>query len=166
MKKNKAFTLVEILAVIIILGLISGIAMVSVSRYRAKALEDEKKSIRGSINDAFNNYRVTTTVKKTTDRQNPNSIPLSSFTFDKSVKFNGKLCDLDESSVYYIVRGDFGVNHSSANITKKNQNDEFKSKAEDICIKLVCDNETIIDDQSDGTSLCNPNYTVTENSGE
>ena len=187
MKKNKAFTLVEILAVIIILGLISGIALVSVSRYRAKALEDEKKSIRGSINDAFNNYRVYHNVSK------EESIALKDLRFDKNVKFNGKTCDLEKSKVYYIVRGTKVKAYKRTTDKTYQQNKNYYSyngkeyvllqeytpedriegyvyeemengsKAEDICVYLVCGNdETIIDD----SSLCSPDYTVTENSGE
>lgn len=165
MKKNKAFTLVEILAVIIILGLISGIALVSVSRYRAKALEDEKESVRGSIVSSFNNYRVTNIVRKSTIDSNTkklkinDKIPISSLNFDKSLKYNGKLCDLDDTNgnpisyVYYVVRGDFGETASITNLVGE-ETESIKSKAEDICIHLVCDGDIVIaDDTAD--NYCN-----------
>ena len=173
--KRKGFTLVEILAVVVILGLISGIAIISVTRYRAKALENERESIRGSVKAAFGNYRVTNSVKKAivtkqeddtykiilppegSSMRSNTVVTLDNFRFDKPVRYNGEICSAPESYVYYVVRGDFGVQGTTSSGSK------FTSKAEDVCLYLVCGDskQVVIDDFNgigDGSDFCKEIY--------
>jgi prepilin-type N-terminal cleavage/methylation domain len=157
MKNKKGFTLVEILAVIILLGVISSIAIVSVTKYKQRALENEKKSIRGSITSSFANYRITNLVNKVKKNNSntvdptsleANKVSLSNLSFDKSVKYNNNICNMESSYIYYVVRGDFGIKGTTQN------GESFDSKAEEICLYLVCNNEIVIDDTSDENSIC------------
>jgi prepilin-type N-terminal cleavage/methylation domain-containing protein len=61
---KKAFTLVELIAVIVIISMIVSIALVSVSKYRQDALKREKTALRHTIIGAFQNYRVDNKVEK------------------------------------------------------------------------------------------------------
>ena len=163
--KKKGFTLVEVLAVIIILGLLSSIAIVSIGRYRQKALEDEKKSVRGSIVSAYNNYRITQPVKKakldkTTYKleelsaEKGNITSLSELTFDKALKYDGKLCNLSESYVYYVVQGDFGKT-ATIDDFHTGESSTISSKAEEVCVYLECDGKVVVDDTIKDESYCN-----------
>jgi len=164
MKNKKGFTLVEVLAVITLLGLLSSIAIVSISRYRLKALEDEKKSLRGSIVSAFNNYRITQSVNKAYRDENThtlvteadgsvkNNVALSSLTFDKPLKYDGKLCNLSESYAYYVVQGDL--------------DSSLPSKAEETCVYLKCDGKVIVDDTVKVESSCNKGNVYSESEQE
>lgn len=60
MKKlnNKGFTLIEILAVVTIMGVLSTIAIVSLSRYREKARQLDYDSLAKSAATAMDNYRI------------------------------------------------------------------------------------------------------------
>ena len=55
--KNKGFTLVEMLAVIVILGLLSSIAMISYTRYRQEVREKELINLYSTIEVAYDKYR-------------------------------------------------------------------------------------------------------------
>ena len=55
--KNKGFTIVELLAVIVILGLLSTIALVSVSRYRKDARDMDLTELHSSIEATYDKYR-------------------------------------------------------------------------------------------------------------
>ena len=55
--KNKGFTIVELLAVIVILGILSTIALVSVSRYRKDARDMDLTELHSSIEATYDKYR-------------------------------------------------------------------------------------------------------------
>lgn len=55
--KNKGFTLVEILAVIVILGILTTMAAISVTRYRKDADQKDLLNLHSSIETSFANYR-------------------------------------------------------------------------------------------------------------
>lgn len=55
--KNKGFTIVELLAVIVILGLLSTIALVSVSKYRQDARDMEITELHSTLEATYNQYR-------------------------------------------------------------------------------------------------------------
>lgn len=164
MKNNKAFTIVELIAVVLILGILSSIAVMSVSRIRHQANTKEIESLRSSIIDAFNDYRIDNSVSKN------KNINISNLEFDKGLTFNNNKCTLDnEDTIKYIVKGDYystvndndrlkyGVcmTETKVNGTKtETKCTETPSKAEGFCIKLVCNGVTVIDDYEDATSLC------------
>ena len=56
--KNKGFTLIEILAVIVILGIVASIAMISVSRYRNEANKRDLINLYSAVETSYNNYRL------------------------------------------------------------------------------------------------------------
>lgn len=56
--KNKGFTLVEILAVIVILGLLATMAGLSITRYRKQVDEKDLLNLHSAIKTSFANYRT------------------------------------------------------------------------------------------------------------
>lgn len=69
MKKN-GFTLVEVLAVIVILGILSSMAVLSVSQYRLKVKEKEKVNLHATIEAAYDNMRRNAVLKNGTIYEN------------------------------------------------------------------------------------------------
>ena len=53
---NKGFTMVEILGVIVIIGILTGIAIVAVSRYKEKAVENDYEALQTAIKNASDEY--------------------------------------------------------------------------------------------------------------
>ena len=56
--KNKGFTLVEILAVIVILGILTTMVSIAVTRYRKDADEKDLLNLHDAIQTSFTNYRT------------------------------------------------------------------------------------------------------------
>lgn len=56
--KNKGFTLIEVLAVIVILGVISTIAMISITRYRKEADDKDLANLYSAVQTSYDNYRL------------------------------------------------------------------------------------------------------------
>lgn len=129
MKKNrKGFTLVELLAVIVIISILVGLVVTSVSRYKSKAEEKEKQTLRQNIISIFNNYRIEMLengeiVKQKTDYE------ISNMDSDAIINYNGKKCKFDGSKIFY---------------TKKKPSNE-----EVYCILFTCNGVKIIDDIGD-----------------
>lgn len=55
--KNKGFTIIELLAVIVILGVLSTLAVVSVTKYREDVRQRELINLHSTIEAAYNEYR-------------------------------------------------------------------------------------------------------------
>ena len=55
-KNNKGFTMVEILAVVVIIGILSGVAIPAVSRYISKSKKQSYATMESSIYDGARNY--------------------------------------------------------------------------------------------------------------
>lgn len=55
--KNKGFTIVELMAIIVILGILSTIAIVGVSRYRKEVRDKELIQLHSTIEAAYDTYR-------------------------------------------------------------------------------------------------------------
>ena len=179
MNNKKGFTLIEVLAVIVLLGILVSVATVGVSKYRKDVDEKEVYSIKQTIKAAFTNYRILEEVnaKEWLNKDNKNIIQQLRFDGGNTLKYSGETCNIDNSSkVLYLVNGDYLKNSDadeSFNIAFKtceffveDGSDDVKclkesgafvpSKMETICIKLSCDegNTFIIDDFSDDNSLC------------
>lgn len=130
MKKNrKGFTLVELLAVIVIISILVGLVVSSVSRYKNKAEEKEKKILRQNIISIFNNYRIEMLEEGKVIKQGDKYF-ISNMDSDAIINYNGKRCD-------------FGTSHIS--YTKKSSSNE----EEVYCILFTCNGVKIIDDESD-----------------
>lgn len=56
--RNKGFTLVELLAVLVILGIITSMALISVTRYRKQADEKDLQNLHSTILMILDNYRT------------------------------------------------------------------------------------------------------------
>lgn len=165
MKNKKGFTIIELVVVILILGMLSTIALVSISRIRNSANDKEISTIRTSIISAFDNYRIDNGISKNT------SIKISNLKFDKNLSYNNSACSLKESdTIKYIVKGDYynkfiteedrlkyGVCMTETIINENKTETKCTStpsKAEEYCIKLECNGKVIIDDYNDDSSLC------------
>ncbi len=130
MKKNrKGFTLVELLAVIVIISILVGLVVSSVSRYKNKAEEKEKKILRQNIISIFNNYRIEMLEEGKVIKQDVD-YEISNMDSDAIINYNGKKCnDIDTSYIFY---------------TKKEPSNE-----EVYCILFTCNGTKIIDDIGD-----------------
>lgn len=130
MKKNrKGFTLVELLAVIVIIGILVGLVVTSVSRYKSKAEEKEKQTLRQNIISIFNNYRIEMLENGENVKQKTN-YEISNMDSDAIINYNGKRCAFGNSHISY---------------TKKSSSNE----EEVYCILFTCNGVKIIDDESD-----------------
>ena len=126
MKKNrKGFTLVELLAVIVIISILVGLVVSSVSRYKNKAEEKEKKILRQNIISIFNNYRIEMLEEGKVIKQKVN-YKISDMDSDAIINYNGKKCTFGNSYIFYTK--------------KKSSNEEV------YCILFTCNGEIIIDD--------------------
>lgn len=61
--KNKGFTIVELMAVIVILGILSSMAMISVSRYRKDVRDTDLVELHQTIDAAYDKYRQDNLIK-------------------------------------------------------------------------------------------------------
>ena len=132
---KKGFTLVEMLAVVIMLGLISSIAMVSISRQRAMVSEKEKDALRSTITSALQIYRTKNTVEPEA------KVNLGVLSFTNNLSYSKVICsdeDLDASYVSYVYNVD------------ENNN---PTREEVMCIKFVCDGNVVIDDYDSKSDL-------------
>lgn len=129
MKKNrKGFTLTELLAVIVIISILVGIVVTSVSRYKNKAEEKEKQTLRQNIISIFNNYRIERLEEGEVIKQDV-TYKISNMDSDAIINYNGKNCNFDTSHIFYTKKG--------------------SSNEEVYCILFTCNGKIIIDDKND-----------------
>lgn len=182
-KNNRAFTLVEVLCVIMLIGILSAVATVSIMRYKQKAEKDEMVTVRSSIKSSFDTYRI----KNGTIRGE--KVSLDKLGYIGKLSFQNTKCTDDElknSYVLYTVKGDL-LSHLTGDDRKKacvlefdsgtgetnedyvvtddkikckidpTTGKEIPSKEELYCISFQCDGRTILNDfdgSDSKTSLC------------
>lgn len=190
--KNKGFTIVELLAVIVILGLLSTIALVSVSRYRKDARDMDLTELHSSIEATYDKYRQDMIMK--------GQVPNTKIVFNENMKeeeqsyfgeftFDGKRLTQEEltgSKITLVKKGDLldketyrqdvsnneeqykkdgaclietsiKTTGETQEIVKKCKKDSAEniipSEEEMLCITIIRDTETIINDFSIEDSL-------------
>lgn len=171
MRNKKGFTIIELMAVILIIGMLSSIAIISISKNRTRVNEKEKVTLRASIIDAFNNYRISNSVGE-------NGVKIEDLKFNDKITYNNNECDLtDNDTIKYVVKGDYleyfkndeddkrrieyGVcmtettieNNETVTSCMKDENGYIPSKEEAFCVKLSC-GVNVIDDYKDESSIC------------
>ena len=94
MKNKKGFTIIELLAVVVVLALLSTVVGMSISRNRIDARNKERNILRATLIDEFNNYRIANS-----DKYLNNTIGYS-YTNDnnkvylaKKISFNKNTCN-------------------------------------------------------------------------
>lgn len=136
MKNNKGFTLVELMVVVAILGLLSAIAVISVTRYRENATEKEKISLRQNVISTFGIYRIDNGIGIDTE-VNINE-------FDAIFNFNGERCTDIVGTIKAIEEGI--VKDEYCNIVKDKNGNPTISKREVYCVEMTCNGIKVIND--------------------
>ena len=187
--KNKGFTIMELMAVIVILGILSTLAVVSVSKYRQTVKEKELVNLHSTIESAYDKYRSNTimsggSASKEIDFNNIEDDVFnkyfSDFTYSGnrltksdlegsvfSLNIKGDLLDNDSyirdtenSETVFVKDGTCLVGSEISEVTsedptqakeivkscKENGDSFIPSQEEILCIKLVVNNEELIND--------------------
>ena len=189
--KNKGFTIMELMAVIVILGILSTLAVVSVSKYRQTVKEKELVNLHSTIESAYDKYRSNTIMSggSASKKINFNNIEdedfnkcfnkyFSDFTYSGnrltkndlkgsvlSLKIKGDLLkdsnyinNKDEenfvndgtclvgSEISEVTSGDPAQAKEIVKSCKENGDSFIPSQEEILCIKLVVNNEELIND--------------------
>ena len=193
--KNKGFTIMELMAVIVILGILSTLAVVGVTKYRQTVKEKELVNLHSTIESAYDKYRSNTimsggSVYKEIDFNNNNiededfnkyfNKYFSDFTYSGnrltksdlkdsvfSLNIKGDLLDNDSyirdtenSETVFVKDGTCLVGSEISEVTsedptqakeivkscKENGDSFIPSQEEILCIKLVVNNEELIND--------------------
>ena len=144
---KKGFTLVELLAVIVILSLIVSIASISITRTKKYANEKEKVALKQTILSAFENYRIDNFVAKSDE------VPISNFKFASKLSFNNKECKYGNSTIRYVIKKDkLAAISSVKDITAEEVaalNRKLANSEEEVfCLQLSCNGTLIIDDKN------------------
>ena len=113
--KDKGFTLMELLAVIVILAILVVIATISVTRYRNKVDVFDKEDLHSTIETAYNNYRTDETSKGNTIK----NVTVSEVNdpFDKYIKgisYNGQKLNKNKLDISIEL-------HSKGDVLYKNE---------------------------------------------
>lgn len=125
---KKGFTLVELLAVIVMLSILSGVAIVGVTKYLHNANEDETKIMHSTIVSSFLNYRVKNSVLEN------QKVLIDNLKFTNKLSYSSNVCENNsENTIYYRLKEG--------------------SKEEYYCIKMICNGTVIIDD-AETNALC------------
>ena len=85
---KKGFTIIELLAVIVILGILSSIATIGVTRYRQKVTEKELINLHSTIETGFDNYRSKVILSGEVPKKELSLCESGKLLFD--ISYNGK----------------------------------------------------------------------------
>ncbi len=110
--KNKGFTIVELMAVIVILGILSSIALVNVSKYRKDVRDTDLVGLHGTVETMYDKYRQDKLRRGESYNKYIAFNSLSDEDFNSyfsEFTFDGKRLtkeQLKESSLRLVVKGD------------------------------------------------------------
>lgn len=110
--KNKGFTLVELLSVIVILGVLSSLAVVGVGRYRKEVSEKELVNLHSTIEASYDKYRTDALMKGKSANSEIKFGSLDDVTFNKyfsEFTYDGKRltkADLSGSVFKLVIKGE------------------------------------------------------------
>ena len=175
---KKGFTIIELLAVIVILGILSSIAMIGISKYRETVKKKELISLHSTIDSWYDSYRSDLVIKGQTASS---SLSLKeAINAGLDIAYSGEKITVAEGKIELKIKGDL-LNKTSYTTDKTEENyikdgtcyikakkngasfdkncviSEGKyvpSKEELLCIYLEKDGETLIDDFNDDNNLC------------
>lgn len=155
MKNKKGFTIIELLAVVVVLALLSTLVGMSISRNRIDARNKERNILRATLIDEFNNYRIVNSDKYLNNKlyytytNDNNKVYLA-----KKISFNKNTCNnIGNSYITYFKKKDRlssidKINDDSITEemkTKLKEKLEF-SNEEVYCVYFYCEGELVIDD--------------------
>lgn len=109
--KNKGFTIVELMAVIVILGILSSMAMISVSRYRKDVRDTDLVELHQTIDAAYDKYRQDNLIKGASYQKNLTFERMDKDTFNtyfSEFTFDGKRLtqkELEGSMLNLVSKG-------------------------------------------------------------
>ena len=182
--KNKGFTIVELMAIIVILGILSTIAIVGVSRYRKEVRDKELIQLHSTIEAAYDTYRQGQMGKYAKDITINSNKDKAYNSYFEELSFNGQrlsLKDINGSEFNLKIKGDL---LNKTNYTNESQTEEKQiadgtclvtttvkdnkiirscqenngtiepSKEELLCIILKVNGEEVINDYNNSNSLC------------
>ena len=173
MNNKKGFTLVEVLAVIVLLGILASVAVVGVSKYRKDVDDREIVALRQSIKSAFNTYRIKNDVSEKYAIED-----FSVLSFEGGLKYSGEKCNNPKGKVLYVVNGTYFskfedneedmIKYKVCELFRKDddtgkkqtvcirddKNNYVPSNMETVCVKLSCDGNVVINDFEDTDSIC------------
>lgn len=182
--KNKGFTIVELMAIIVILGILSTIAIVGVSRYRKEVRDKELIQLHSTIEAAYDTYRQGQMGKYEKDITISSTSSEAYNSYFEELSFNGQrlsLKDINGSVFNLKIKGDLlnDDKYKTARPTEDNKiadgtclvtttvkDNKIKkscqtnngaiepSKEELLCIKLKVNGEEVINDYNNSNSLC------------
>ena len=183
MKNKKGFTIIELLAVVVVLALLSTFVGMSISRYRIDAKNKERNILRASlienakikgVIDEFNNYRIANS-----DKYLNNTIKYSynndsdKVYLAKKISFNKNTCNnIENSYITYFNKKDrlSSIDKISDDSITEEMKTKLKEKLESsneevYCVYFYCEGELVIDDSDNvygnkvvETVLINDNY--------
>lgn len=192
--KNKGFTIMELMAVIVILGILTTLAAVGVTKYRQTVKEKELVNLHSTIESAYDKYRSNTIMsggsasKKIDFNKIENKVfnkYFSDFTYSGnrltksdleysvfSLNIKGDLLDNDnymdgKDEKNFVNDGTCLVGSKISDDTsedtdqtkeivkkcKRNGDNFIPSQEEILCIKLVVNDEILINDFEKGKSM-------------
>lgn len=125
--KNKGFTIMELMAVIVILGILTTLAAVGVTKYRQTVKEKELVNLHSTIEAAYDNYRSSIIMSGGSASKEINFSTLDDNTFNKyfaDFTYNGNhltQSDLSKSVFSLKIKGDL-LNKSDYTNKKTEEN--------------------------------------------
>ena len=125
--KNKGFTIVELMAVIVILGILSSMAMISVSRYRKDVRDTDLVELHQTIDAAYDKYRQDNLVKGASYQKNLTFKEMDNDTFNtyfSEFTFDGKRLiknELEGSMLNLVSKGGLLLNNDYKTSVNNNE---------------------------------------------
>lgn len=125
--KNKGFTIVELMAVIVILGILSSMAMISVSRYRKDVRDTDLVELHQTIDAAYDKYRQDNLIKGASYKTNLTFKDMNTDTFNtyfSEFTFDGKRLtknELEGSMLNLVSKGGLLLNNNYTTSVKHNE---------------------------------------------